>query len=261
MHRLRGELAVAEQRTGRPAGGPRSSARAVVAAARARNGDVAVALIRRALAAATEPLQRARLLPAYVETLLAAGDARGGSQRLRANSSDIAAATSSDVLGAIPRTPGARSSWPAVTPVRAGLAPSVRRGGAARCTLRGWSLACAGAGLSGARRRGGRRARTRGGSRRFRAARAAPDLTAIDALTRPRGAGGRTRAERARAGGAAPGGRRQDQQARSRRAVLSEHTVDRHVRTSSPSSTSRRGPPPPPSPSPTISSDPPPWSK
>jgi DNA-binding NarL/FixJ family response regulator len=81
MHRLRGELDEAEasyleaHRLGRE---PQPGL-SLLRLAQGR-GDAALASVRRAHAASTEPLQRARLLPAMVEIALAAGDLEGASQ-------------------------------------------------------------------------------------------------------------------------------------------------------------------------------------
>jgi DNA-binding NarL/FixJ family response regulator len=81
MNRLRGELDEAEgsyleaHRLGREP----QPGMSLLRLAQGRR-DVALASIRRALAASAEPLQRARQLPAMVEIALAAGDVEGASQ-------------------------------------------------------------------------------------------------------------------------------------------------------------------------------------
>jgi len=81
MHRLRGEVDTAEasyleaHRLGRE---PQPGL-SLLRLAQGR-GDAALASIRRAHAASTDPLQRARLLPAMVEIALAAGDLEAASQ-------------------------------------------------------------------------------------------------------------------------------------------------------------------------------------
>jgi len=62
--------------------------------------DAAASGIRRAVGTMTEPLQRTRMLPAYVEIMLATGDldeARRASKEL----DQIAARIDSDVIGAL----------------------------------------------------------------------------------------------------------------------------------------------------------------
>src|SRR4051812_44645838 len=81
IHRLRGELAAAEARYGDASHSGRDPqpGLALLRLAQGRT-DAAVQGLRRALAAATLPLARVKLLPAQVESLLAAGlveDARG----------------------------------------------------------------------------------------------------------------------------------------------------------------------------------------
>ncbi len=64
------------------------------------NDDAAAAAIRRAVGETTEPLKRARLLPAYAEIMLAVGDveeARGACRELK----EISAGYESDMLGAM----------------------------------------------------------------------------------------------------------------------------------------------------------------
>ena len=76
MHRLRGELAAAEQayRDASRHGREPQPGLALMRLAQG-NGEAATAAIRRALDEAGERPQRARLLPAYVEIMLAVGDA------------------------------------------------------------------------------------------------------------------------------------------------------------------------------------------
>ncbi len=88
VHRQRGELAAAEEayRHASDLGCEPQPGLALLRLAQG-GGDAAAAAIRRALAAATDPLRQTRLLPAYVEIMLAAGeleDARGGSAELDA---------------------------------------------------------------------------------------------------------------------------------------------------------------------------------
>ena len=90
--RLRGELAEAEAayREASRWGRPPEPGLALLRLAQGRV-DAAVASIRRVLGEATDPLTRARLLPAVVEILVAAGDvagARGGAAELAATAGD-----------------------------------------------------------------------------------------------------------------------------------------------------------------------------
>jgi DNA-binding CsgD family transcriptional regulator len=78
VHRLRGDRVAAERayRSANEAGFEPQPGLALLRLAEGRT-DAAVTAIRRALDATTDRLQRARLLPAGVEILLAAGDLRG----------------------------------------------------------------------------------------------------------------------------------------------------------------------------------------
>lgn len=87
IHRLRGELAAAEDafRQASERGWQPQPGLALLRLAQGR-GDAAAAAVRRALDETTDRLERARLLPAYVEVMLAVGavpDARAGCQELR----------------------------------------------------------------------------------------------------------------------------------------------------------------------------------
>jgi DNA-binding CsgD family transcriptional regulator len=75
LHRLQGELTRAEE-TYRDASRYGTEPQPGLALLRLAqgNGDAAAAALRRAVAEATEPIARARLLPAYVEIMLAVGD-------------------------------------------------------------------------------------------------------------------------------------------------------------------------------------------
>jgi DNA-binding CsgD family transcriptional regulator len=75
VHRLRGELTVAEEayRDASRCGWEPQPGLALLRLAQG-NGHAAAATIRRVVEETTEPLKRARLLPAYVEIMLAAGD-------------------------------------------------------------------------------------------------------------------------------------------------------------------------------------------
>jgi DNA-binding CsgD family transcriptional regulator len=101
LHRLRGELDVAERAyvLASERGRDPQPGLALLRVAQGRV-DVAAAAIRRALLSVSEPLRRARLLPAHVEIALAAGDvaeARRGADELRA----ISGSLEMDALGAI----------------------------------------------------------------------------------------------------------------------------------------------------------------
>ena len=164
--------------------------------------------------ATTDRLQRARLLPAYVEIMLAAGDvheARGACDELE----DLAATF--DIGRAATRSPRTRTA-------RSQLAEGDARPRSARCAARSRVAADRGALRSrphaGARRAGLPRARRRrggAGSSSTRPVRCSSgsarrrDLARLDALGE-RAVPAQHRLDRARASGAAPGRRRQDQQ-------------------------------------------------
>lgn len=100
VHRLRGEFAAAEDayRSASQWGLEPQPGFVLLRLAQART-DVAVAAIRRALTATKDPLQRARLLPAYIEIMLATRDtqeARNASRELE----EVAATIDTEVLGA-----------------------------------------------------------------------------------------------------------------------------------------------------------------
>jgi DNA-binding CsgD family transcriptional regulator len=101
VHRLRGEFATAEEvyRSASRWGWDPQPGLALLRVAQGRS-DAAAAAIRRAVGATTDRLQRARLLPAYIEIMLAVGDiqeARGACRELE----EIASSFNTDVLGAI----------------------------------------------------------------------------------------------------------------------------------------------------------------
>jgi DNA-binding CsgD family transcriptional regulator/tetratricopeptide (TPR) repeat protein len=101
LHRLRGELAEAERAyvLASERGRDPQPGLALLRVAQGRV-DVGTAAIRRALLSVSEPLRRARLLPAHVEISLAAGDvgeARRGADELRA----ISGSMDMDTLAAI----------------------------------------------------------------------------------------------------------------------------------------------------------------
>jgi DNA-binding CsgD family transcriptional regulator len=101
IHRLRGEFRAAEEayRNASRLGSEPQPGLALLRMAQGR-ADVAGAAIRRILSAATDPLQRAKLLPAYIEVALVAGDtqeARSASAEL----DEIAGRYTTDVLRAM----------------------------------------------------------------------------------------------------------------------------------------------------------------
>ena len=101
LHRLRGDFAAAEAAY-RDANGYGREPQPGLALLRLGQGDAqaAAAAIRRALGEASEPLQRAGLLPAYAEIMLVVGDvgeARNAGRELE----QIAAASERPMLGAI----------------------------------------------------------------------------------------------------------------------------------------------------------------
>ena len=81
IHRLRGEVSQAEEayRQASQRGRDPQPGLALLRMAEGR-ADVAASAIRRVVEGATEPLERARLLPAFVEISLAAGDSAGASR-------------------------------------------------------------------------------------------------------------------------------------------------------------------------------------
>jgi DNA-binding CsgD family transcriptional regulator len=96
LHRLRGEFGQAEEAYGN-AGRWLAAPQPGLALLRLAQGqvDAAAAAIRRAVDGATQPVVRSRLLPAYIEILLAAGDiqsARDAAAELRAIAEDVGAA-------------------------------------------------------------------------------------------------------------------------------------------------------------------------
>lgn len=101
IHRLRGEFGAAEEayRNASRLGSEPQPGLALLRMAQGRT-DAACAAIRRVLGAATDPLHRAKLLPAYVEIALVAGDmqeARAASAEL----DEIAQRYATDVLQAM----------------------------------------------------------------------------------------------------------------------------------------------------------------
>jgi DNA-binding CsgD family transcriptional regulator len=101
LHRLRGESAAAEEayRSASRLGCDPQPGLALLRMAQGRT-DAACAAMRRVLGATTDPLQRAKLLPAYIHIMLAIGDiqeARNGCRELEA----IAETCATDVLQAM----------------------------------------------------------------------------------------------------------------------------------------------------------------
>lgn len=86
LQRLRGEFAGAEEsyRKAKESGRPPEPGIALLRLAQGRH-DVAAAVLRRSLAEIQEPPARSRILPAYVETMIASGDlgaARAGAEEI-----------------------------------------------------------------------------------------------------------------------------------------------------------------------------------
>lgn len=101
VHRLRGEFATAEReyRNASQLGWEPQPGLAFLRMAQGRT-DAASAAIRRVLGAATDRLQRAKLLPAYVEIMLATGDIEAGRTGCR-ELAEIAERFDTDVLRAM----------------------------------------------------------------------------------------------------------------------------------------------------------------
>ena len=130
LHRLRGEYAEAEEsyRKASESGHPPEPGMALLRLAQGRT-DVAVAVLRRALDETQEPPARARLLPAYVEIMIASGDvvsARAAADELgqiaefldaaylRAVAASAAGAVrlaEGDARSALPKLRAAGSAW------------------------------------------------------------------------------------------------------------------------------------------------------
>jgi ATP/maltotriose-dependent transcriptional regulator MalT len=101
VHRLRGRFSAAEgaYRNASRLGWEPQPGLALLRLAQG-NADAAAAAIRRALGETTEPLKRARLLPAYVEIMLSVGDAREARSACR-ELEEISARYESGMLGAM----------------------------------------------------------------------------------------------------------------------------------------------------------------
>jgi ATP/maltotriose-dependent transcriptional regulator MalT len=101
LHRLRGELAAADDayRTASRLGRDPQPGLALLRLAQGRT-DAASAAIRRVVSATTDPLQRAKLLPAHLEIMLAVGDIDEARNACRALE-EIAATFDTEVLRAL----------------------------------------------------------------------------------------------------------------------------------------------------------------
>ena len=184
--------------------------------------DAAAAAIRRVVGATTDRLQRTRLLPAYIEIMLAVGDiqeARGACRELE----EIVESFDTGVLGAI--AAHARGAVELAEGDAQAALGSLRRAfdawrqveapyEAARVRVLA-GLACRAVGDD------------EGAGLELDAARivfeqlgATPDLARIDFARNRRIVGSSSWVDAARAAGAAPGRHRQDQQGHRRRAVL-----------------------------------------
>lgn len=101
VHRLQGKFAAAEKayREASRCGCEPQPGLALLRQAQG-NGDAAAAAIRRAVGETTEPLKRARLLPAYVEIMLAVGDVQEAHSACR-ELEETSAGNRSGMLGAM----------------------------------------------------------------------------------------------------------------------------------------------------------------
>jgi DNA-binding CsgD family transcriptional regulator len=101
VHRLQGELVAAEEayRDASRCGCEPQPGLALLRLAEG-NGDAAAAAIRRVVGETNEPLKRARLLPAYVEIMLAIGDIQEARSACR-ELAEISAGFQSGMLGAM----------------------------------------------------------------------------------------------------------------------------------------------------------------
>ena len=116
VRRLRGEFAAAEEayiEASRHGWEPQPG----LALLRLAQGKIeaAAAAIRRVLAETADPLERARLLPARVEIMLAAGEIEGGARRLPTSSTDRRGGRAGCSRRS-PHTRGERSSLPPASP-------------------------------------------------------------------------------------------------------------------------------------------------
>jgi DNA-binding CsgD family transcriptional regulator len=101
VHRLQGRFTAAEEayREASRSGWEPQPGLALLRLAQG-NGDAAAAAIRRAVGETTDPLKRARLLPAYVEIMLAVGDAQEAHSACR-ELEEISARNDRSMLGAM----------------------------------------------------------------------------------------------------------------------------------------------------------------
>ena len=115
VHRLQGRFSAAEEayRDASRCGCEPQPGLALLRLAQG-NDDAAAAAIRRAVVETTEPLKRARLLPTYVEIMLAVGDVQEARNACR-ELEEISARYESGMLVRCPRTPRERSTWPKAT--------------------------------------------------------------------------------------------------------------------------------------------------
>ena len=206
VHRLRGEFGAAEAayREASRLGREPQPGLALLRLAQG-DGDAAAAAIRRALGELTQRLERAALLPAYVEIMLAGADveaARGACRELE----EVAHRQGSDALGAMAAYARGAVAWPRATPGPpcSRCAAPGRRGRSSRPRTRPPGRASGGAGLPRAGRRGRGRAGAGGRARPLRPA--GGGAGSRPRRRRSRAAGRRRwpRAHAARAAGAAP---------------------------------------------------------
>ena len=106
--------------------------------------DAAVAAIRRVVSATTDRLQRTKLLPAYVEIMLAAGDIQEARSACRELEEIAARRSTRTCCARWPRTPEERSSWPKamLRPRSARCAAPSRRGSRSRRRTRPHACGC-----------------------------------------------------------------------------------------------------------------------
>ena len=222
VHRLRGEFAAAEEayRSASQRGLEPQPGLALLRLAQGRT-DAAAAAIRRVVSATADRLQRTRLLPAYIEIMLAAGDVQDARSACR-ELEEIAASFDTGVLGAM-----AAHARGAVELAEGDAQAAL---GSLRCAFEVWQQIEAPYAAARVRVLIGLACRALGdedgGGLELDAARAvfeqlgaAPDLARIDSLVQGARIGSTSWADPARAAGASPGRRRQDQQGHRRRAV------------------------------------------
>ena len=176
IHRLRGEFAKAEDayHSASERGCEPQPGLALLRLAQGRT-DAACAAIRRLTSATSDRLRRARLLPAYLEIMLAIGDIEDA-RRARDELQELANVFDTDVLRAVVAQADGAIALVEGDARRGARSPSmrVRAVAAPRGTLRGGARARAHrGGLPCPRRRRGGRARAQGGAVRVRTARSA----------------------------------------------------------------------------------------